>query len=298
MAKNKLKASIYLLLAAAIWGLTFVAQSKGMEHIGTMTFSTIRCLIGGAVTLAMSMNSFLKKRVLEEEGLIVDEAATRRGGLVTGIVLFFAMNIQQIGISQTTVGKAGFITTLYIIVVPILMMFKGYKLTKKLMACIILAIYGVYLLSVKENLTIDRGDLIVFISTIFFSIHILVIAHYSPITDGLRLNAYQFIVCGILSMVFAVAFEQVTFEAIRMAIWSILYASIMSSAVAFTLQIIALRHIDAALSSLISSVESIFAALGGYLILGEVLSKRELIGCLLMFIAIVAAQLGTEKNEE
>lgn len=296
MDKNKLKASIYLLFAAAIWGLTFVAQSKGMEYIGTMTFSALRCLIGGFVILIMRMNPFLRKAILDEESVVVDQAATRRGGILTGIVLFCAMNIQQIGIVDTTVGKAGFISALYIIIVPILMMFRGHRLSKKLIVCIVLSVIGVYLLSVKENLSINEGDLIVFISTIFFSIHMLVIAYYSPRTDGLKFNAYQFIVCGLLSVVGAVVFETISLEAIKLAMWSILYASIMSSSVAFTLQIMALRYIDAALASLISSIESVFAAVGGYLILGEILTKRELIGCLLMFIAIMAAQLGNKEN--
>lgn len=295
--KSNLKASILLLIAAAIWGFTFVAQSKGMEYIGAMTFSASRCLIAGVVILLMHRITYLRKLVLDEETIIIDKAATRRGGILAGVILFFAMNIQQIGISGTTAGKAGFISALYIILVPIFLSFKGYKISRQLVFCIFISMVGIFLLSVKENFTVNVGDVIVFISTIFFTLHLLLLAKYSAITDGIKFNAYQFIVCGILSLIGALLIDNISWETIKMAMGAILYAAILSSAVAFTLQIIALRHIDTTIASLICSVESIFAAIGGYVVLGEVLSLRELIGCILMLLSTILAQLRFNKNE-
>lgn len=296
--KNQFKASLLLLISAAIWGFAFVAQSKGMEYIGPMTLSTIRCFLGGSLILLTHKINFIRKIVLNENSILIDAAATRRGGIICGILLFFAMNIQQYGILETTAGKAGFITTLYIIIIPIIMFFRGHKISKKILVCIGIAILGMYLLSVTEELSINKGDLTVFLSAIFFSVHMIALANYSHKTNAIKLNAYQFYVCGILSFFSMLIMEDINIEGIKMAMAAILYISILSSAVAFTCQIIALRYIDTTLAALISSMESIFAAIGGYLILKEILTTREVIGCILMFIATIIAQLRIGNNEE
>lgn len=297
MKKNFLSVML-LLIAAAIWGFAFTAQSKGMEYIGPMTFSTIRSFIGGALILGIHKISYIRNLAQGEESIGIDKAATRRGGIIAGVMLFFAMNIQQYGILETSVGKAGFITTLYIIIVPIMMRFKGQHVSNKLKICLVLAVVGMYLLSVQEDFSINRGDFIVFVSAIFFSAHMIVLATYSHLSDVLKLNAYQFFVCGVLSLVSMLFMETVTLEGIRMAMVALLYVSVLSSAVAFTCQIIALKYMDTTMAALISSLESIFSAIGGFLILHEVLSPREITGCILVFIATIIAQIGSGESEK
>lgn len=295
---KKITSSILLVIVALIWGFAFVAQSKGMEYIGPYTFSMARSFIGGAFLFILMLIApkFVKLDEERTEGYF-DQRLNLKAGIVAGIVLFLAMNFQQIGLKYTTPGKAGFITTLYIVIIPIIRKFKGDKLEKKIIFCVLLALIGMYLISVKEDFSINVGDIIVFISAIFYSIHTLVLSNYSVKTDGLRLNLYQFIFCGILSGVFAlIAKENINIDALKMSLVSILYVGVLSSGFAYTLQIIALRHIDPTIAALLNSLESIFAVLGGFLILGQVLTKRELIGCIIMFSATIIAQIPNRKE--
>lgn len=295
---KKIVSSIFLVIVAFIWGLAFVAQSKGMDYLGPYSFSMMRSLVGGAFMflLMVIVPKFVKLDEERTEGYF-DKRINLKAGVVCGVVLFLAMNFQQIGLKYTTPGKAGFITTLYIIIIPIMRVFRGEKLSKKIIFCVLLASVGMYLLSVKENFTISFGDVIVFVSAIFYSVHTLVLSHYSVRTDSLRLNMYQFLICGVLSaVVAAIVGEKISLEAVKLSLMPILYVGVLSSGFAYTLQIIALRHIDPTIAALLNSLESIFAALGGWIILGQILSKRELLGCTIMFISTIIAQIPDRKD--
>ena len=297
---KKIRSSIYLVIVAIIWGLAFVAQTTGMDYLGPFGFSMTRSLVAGIMMYLITIIIPKFARLDQEriEGYI-DSGINRKAGLVCGVVLFLAMNTQQIGLQDTTTGKAGFITALYIVIIPIIRRLMGNKINKRVFACVIVAMFGMYLLSVKENFGINVGDIVVFISAVFYSVHTLVLSYYSVKTDSLRLNMYQFLVCGVLSGITSIILkENISFYAIKMAMVSILYVGILSSGFAYTLQIIALRNIDPTIAALINSLEAIFAALGGYLILNQVLSAREIVGCAIMFIAIIVAQLPSRKGEQ
>ena len=295
---KKFLSSIYLVIVALIWGLAFVAQSQGMDYLGAFSFSGLRSIVGGLFSLFLMVA--IPRFFNAEKEIIntyIDGRRDLKAGIISGVILFFAMNAQQVGLKYSTPGKAGFITALYIVIIPIIKRFFGEKIEPKVLTGVILAIIGMYLLSVKEGSGINIGDMIVFLSAIFYSIHTLVLAKYSTNTDSLRLNMYQFMVCGILSLITAFAIgEKLSFSAVMMASKSILYVGVLSSGVAYTLQIVALKNIDSTVAALINSLESIFAALGGWLILGQVLSSRELAGCTIMFIAIIIAQLPDRKE--
>lgn len=295
---KKIVSSIALILVALIWGLAFVAQSTGMKYIGPYTFTMARSFVGGGFMFLITLFSpkFIKFEKERVESYF-DNSIDLKAGIICGIILFFAMNAQQIGLKYTTPGKAGFITTLYIVIIPIIRRVMGEKIEKKILFCVIFAMIGMYFLSVKENFVVSIGDIIVFISAIFYSFHTLILSYYSTRTDGLRLNMFQFLVCGLISLVAAfVAKENISLDNLMMALSAILYVGILSSGVAYTLQIIALRHIDATIASLLNSLESIFAVLGGWLILGQLLSSREAIGCLIMFASTIIAQIPSRKE--
>lgn len=295
---KKFLSSIYLVIVALIWGLAFVAQSQGMDYLGAFGFSGLRSIVGGIFTIFLMfiIPGFIK---LEEERIdsYIDPKRDLKAGIICGVVLFFAMNAQQIGLKYSTPGKAGFITALYIVIIPIIKRFFGHKIEFKVLIGVVLSMVGMYLLSVKGSEGINIGDIVVFISAIFYSIHTLVLAKYTTSTDSLRLNTYQFMVCGVLSIITAIILrENLSVEAILLSVKPILYVGILSSGIAYTLQIVALKNIDSTVAALINSLESIFAALGGWLILGQVLDKRELLGCTIMFIAIIIAQLSDRKD--
>lgn len=295
---KKFLSSIYLVIVALIWGLAFVAQSQGMDYLGAFGFSGLRSIVGGIFTIFLMfiIPGFIK---LEEERIdsYIDPKRDLKAGIICGVVLFFAMNAQQIGLKYSTPGKAGFITALYIVIIPIIKRFFGHKIEFKVLIGVVLSMVGMYLLSVKGSEGINIGDIVVFISAIFYSIHTLVLAKYTTSTDSLRLNTYQFMVCGVLSIITAIILrENLSVEAILLSVKPILYVGILSSGIAYTLQIVALKNIDSTVAALINSLESIFAALGGWLILGQVLDKRELLGCTIMFIAIIIAQLPDRKD--
>lgn len=295
---KKFLSSIYLVIVALIWGLAFVAQSQGMDYLGAFGFSGLRSIVGGIFTIFLMfiIPGFIK---LEEERIdsYIDPKRDLKAGIICGVVLFFAMNAQQIGLKYSTPGKAGFITALYIVIIPIIKRFFGHKIEFKVLIGVVLSMVGMYLLSVKGSEGINIGDIVVFISAIFYSIHTLVLAKYTTSTDSLRLNTYQFMVCGVLSIITAIILrENLSVEAILLSVKPILYVGILSSGIAYTLQIVALKNIDSTVAALINSLESIFAALGGWIILGQVLDKRELLGCTIMFIAIIIAQLPDRKD--
>ena len=292
----KMKNSLLLLLTSFIWGVAFVAQSVGGEAVGCFTFNGVRSLIGALVLIPVIF--FLdaqKKKELGEEKFQEQKGDFKTllsGGICCGVMLCIASNFQQFGISFTTVGKAGFITAMYILIVPILGLFMKKKVSMKVWFGVVLATIGLYMLCMtSESFSLSKGDFLVLICAGFFSLHILIIDYFSPKADGVRLSCIQFFVCGLISMIIAFIFEQPNLGAILSGWLPILYAGVLSCGVAYTLQIVGQKNMDPTVASLILSLESVFSVLAGWVILNQKLSGRELFGCGLMFLAIIMAQL-------
>lgn len=293
MKNKRFCGSILLTLTALIWATSFVAQSVSNNYIGSFTFNAIRFLIGGIVLIPIifTVNKFNKKddKIDKKHDLFL-------GGFLCGIALFIASTLQQFGISSTSVGKAGFITALYIVIVPFLGVFLKKKLSFKTCISILISIIGLYLLCVKENFSIGKGDILVLCCAFFFAIHILLIDYFSSKIDNVKLSSIQFFVAAILSIIFMCIFENPKLSSILSAWFPILYAGILSCGVAYTLQIIGQKNTDPTIASLLLSLESVFATISGWLILGQSLTFRELIGCILVFTAIILAQLPNKKK--
>ena len=299
--KKKLSGELMLTMTALIFGVSFVAQRAGMAHIGPFTFNGIRSLLGALVLIPViyslgRVNPLERKRVkvnstikAPEERL--DGKNLMQGGFWCGIVLFISSSLQQAGMQYTTAGKAGFITALYIVFVPILGLFLKKKVRPILWISVLLATVGLYMLSVKEGLTIGRGDLLILLGAVGLSVHIILIDHFSPKTNPLKLSSLQFLVSGLLSLPFMFIFETVSWSAVMESKVPILYAGVMSCGVAYTLQIIAQKRTEPTLTSLILSMEAVIAVMAGILILGESISTRETIGSMILFTGIVLAQM-------
>lgn len=292
------KNAFMLILTAFIWGTAFVAQSVGMDYLGPFTFNGVRSLIGGVALIPCIW--ILQK--LNDKSDPVTEERNRKdlliGGISCGVLLFAASSLQQVGIQYTTAGKAGFITAFYIVFVPVLGIFLGKKIGWKVWTAVILALAGLYFLCITERFTIGKGDIFLFACALVFSLHILVIDYFSPKVEGVKMSCIQFLVCGIISLPFMFLLEIPKMGAIVDAAWPLLYAGVLSCGVAYTLQIIGQKNVNPAIASLILSLESCFSVLAGWVILGEKLSVRESIGCILMFAAIILAQLPDKKDKE
>ena len=292
------KNAFMLILTAFIWGTAFVAQSVGMDCLGPFTFNGVRSLIGGVALIPCIW--ILQK--LNDKSDPVTEERNRKdlliGGISCGVLLFAASSLQQVGIQYTTAGKAGFITAFYIVFVPVLGIFLGKKTGWKVWTAVILALAGLYFLCITEKFTIGKGDIFLFACALVFSLHILVIDYFSPKVEGVKMSCIQFLVCGIISLPFMFLLEIPKMGAIVDAAWPLLYAGVLSCGVAYTLQIIGQKNVNPAIASLILSLESCFSVLAGWVILGEKLSVRESIGCILMFAAIILAQLPDKKDKE
>lgn len=291
MNNKNIKGNVILMITALIWGSAFVAQSVGMEHVGPFTFITARYIIGGIflIPCMIFLNKINKSNVKKYEKS--DRKNVIVGGILCGIALFVASSFQQIGIEYTTVGKSGFITALYIIIVPILGMFFKKKVQGRVWISVVIALIGLYLLCINESFKISNGDLLILMCAFCFSIHILIIDKYSPIVDGVKMSCIQFFVAGILGVIPMYIFENPNIYNLLQAYSPILYAGVMSSGVAYTLQIIGQKYTSPVMATLIMSLESVFAALSGWIILGEVFSIKEFCGCVLVFVAIIFAQL-------
>lgn len=292
------KNAFMLILTAFIWGTAFVAQSVGMDYLGPFTFNGVRSLIGGVALIPCIW--ILQK--LNDKSDPVTEERNRKdlliGGISCGVLLFAASSLQQVGIQYTTAGKAGFITAFYIVFVPVLGIFLGKKTGWKVWTAVILALAGLYFLCITEKFTIGKGDIFLFACALVFSLHILVIDYFSTKVEGVKMSCIQFLVCGIISLPFMFLLEIPKMGAIVDAAWPLLYAGVLSCGVAYTLQIIGQKNVNPAIASLILSLESCFSVLAGWVILGEKLSVRESIGCILMFAAIILAQLPDKKDKE
>ena len=291
MNKFVLRQSMLLLLAAAIWGVAFVAQSVGMEYVGPFTFLATRSVIGTMVLLpyigirARGNRNNTREIVCNKKELVT-------GGVCCGCLLFIASILQQIGIQYTTVGKSGFITAMYIVLVPIVSIFLKKKAGIKIWMGVILAVCGLYFLCMTPgSISLQKGDMLTFFCAVTFSFHILVVDYFAPRIDGVKLSCIQFAVCGALAAIGMLAFEAPSIEAVLSAWLPILYAGALSSGVAYTLQIVGQRGMNPTVASLLMSMESVISVVAGWAILGQALSGRELIGCVLMFGAIILVQL-------
>lgn len=282
-----------LVLTALIWGIAFVAQSEGMNHVGAFTFNACRFLIGGLVLLPIIF--FFCRR---ESGRGAGQSTAKKelrtgitGGLGCGFFLFIASTLQQMGIADTTAGKAGFITSLYIIIVPVLGLLARKKIGLNIWISVLIAAIGMYLLCATDGFLIGRGDALVFFGALGFSLHILIIDYFSPRASGIIISCVQFFTAGFLSAAFMLLTEHPELNGIYAARIPILYAGILSCGVAYTLQIIAQKQVAPVIASLLMSLESVFSLLAGMLLLGEQLTQQETFGCILVFGAIILAQV-------
>ena len=280
------KGSLILLLTAFIWGTAFVAQAVGMDHIEPFTFNCIRNFVGAAalIPVILVMNKF------SHEAKTSDRKTLIKGGIYCGIALAIASTLQQIGIQYTTAGKAGFITALYIIFVPVFSLFTKKKPKPTIWISVLLAIVGMYMLCVKESLTINKGDIYIFLCAIVFAFHIMIIDKFSPKVDGVKMSCIQFLVCGTICLVLTLIFDNPSVEGIKLAVLPILYTGVMSSGVAYTLQIVGQKYTNPTLATLVMSLESVFAALAGWILLNQGMSITEIIGSFLVFAGILIAQ--------
>lgn len=297
--KNQLVGSLLLLICAFIWGSAFVAQTTGAEHVGPFTFIYLRSFLGSIVLLPVI---FVMGKIKNKKGEAKDKKSNRKtlliGGLCCGAALCFASVFQQAGIDKgTDPGKAGFITALYILLVPLSSIFMKKRVRPIVWVCIAASVVALYLLCVTENNSVELSDLLVLICAVLYTVHILVIDKVSPHVDGVKLSCIQFFVAGALSLVPAIIYEGVDFEAIVAAMPSVAYAGIMSSGVAYTLQILGQQKTEPTLASMIMSLESVFAVLTSMAVLHLAPSPREAIGCVIMFAAIIVAQLPERKKK-
>lgn len=311
MKKTEWKSPALLFLTAVVWGVAFVAQSVGMDYVGPFTFNCIRCLIGAVVLVPCiwfldgwkqrpdgascgresAGASCGRESTGAPSGASDGSHALLAGGICCGLALFVASNLQQIGIQYTTVGKAGFITALYIVMVPVFGIFLKKRAGIRVWVSVALAVAGLYLLCITDRLALGKGDILVLLCAVVFAVHILVVDHFSAKTDGVRMSCIQFLVCGLLSGVCMLLTEHPEMRLILQAWQPILYAGVFSCGVGYTLQIIGQKGTDPTVASLILSLESVVSVLAGWLLLGQRLSVRELGGCALMFAAILLAQM-------
>jgi drug/metabolite transporter (DMT)-like permease len=303
--KRKVGSNILLLITALIWGSAFVAQRVGMDYVGPFTFGAARFVLATMTLIPVihfmgkSKNIRNKKEYLTEEEEASQNKVLLKAGVICGVILFCGSMLQQHGLLFTTAGKAGFITALYIVLIPIFSLVLKRIPGLKSWVGVAFGAVGLYLLSITESLTIAPGDFIVLIGAGFWAAHLLVIDYYLPeISDPIRLSYIQFFTCAILCFIGALIFENATLEGIKAGIIPILYAGVLSGGVGFTLQIIGQRYTSPIVASLILSLEAVFAAVFGYFILKEILTTREFVGCVLMFVAIIISQLPDKKIVE
>lgn len=304
MNKKRVQSNLMLLLTALIWGVAFVAQSAGMEYVGPFTFNAepVSDRWGCTDTLYFLLNRIkhdenedTKEQSLQVKG---NKGKLVLGGICCGIVLGIASTLQQFGIKYTTVGKAGFITALYIIIVPILGILFKKKVSFTIWMSVAIAAVGMYLLCINEGFSISKGDFFALLGAVCFSVHILVIDYFSPFVDGVKMSCIQFFVAGVLCSVMMFIFEKPSVSAIVTAWLPILYAGVLSCGVAYTLQIIGQKNTNPTVASLVLSMESVFSVLAGWLILGQKLSAREILGCVFVFGAIILAQIPAPVGKE
>lgn len=296
---KKMKGNILLLLTAFIWGSAFVAQKAGMEYIEPFTFNGIRCFIGAIVLIPVIL-IFAKDDSIAEDASEEEKKTYNKtlllGGLCCGIAIFIASSLQQYGILYTTAGKSGFITALYVVLVPVFGVFLKRKVRKSTWLCVAMALVGLYLLCVQKGEVLNIGDFITLLCAFGYTLHIFVIDYFSPKVNGVKMSCLQFLVAGILSMPIAAIFEDIVWANVLNCAIPILYAGVLSCGVAYTLQIIAQKDTDPMITSLLMSMESVFAVVTAAVVLHEMMSLKELMGCAIMFAAIIIVQIPSKEE--
>lgn len=294
--KNKFKGSASLLLAVVIWGSAFIAQSVGMELIGPFTFQLIRCSLAVAFLVPVSFLLDLGKGCSRDSFKKWQDPKLWKGGLICGCALFVAASLQQVGLVYTDAGKAGFITAMYIVLVPILGFFLGQKPPRAAIFSVILAVFGLYLLSAVGSGSINIGDILLMGCALAFAVQITCVDQVAQELDGLRLNAIQALVVAVLSVPFTLLTETIVWSNILACWLPLVFAGVLSMGLAYTLQIVGQKHLEPTTASLIMSLESVIAAICGWLILKERMTQIELLGCGLVFAAVIISQLPEKKK--
>lgn len=295
--KNKLTANLALFLTALIWGLSFVAQREGMEYIGPFTFNAVRSFLGGLSLIPVILwVKYSKPDTRTERRKRYQHINLARAGIGCGLALFTAMSIQQYCMQFVSAGKAGFITALYIIFVPIISVLQGKKLEKNIIISVFLAVIGLYLLCYKTESGLSIYDLYLLVGAFFYGVHILVVNYYSSRVHPAKACCLQFFVVGILSLPLMLMFENPSFSSIIACKVPIFYAGVLTCGIAYTLQIFGQKNTLPIIASLIFSLESVFAVLGGALILGETMIPKEIAGCVFMITAVILANLSPEEK--
>ena len=292
MKHNFVRQNIFPVLAAVIWGMAFVAQSVGADHVGPFTFNAARSFIGFLFLLVVCVVLRIKDKPSYDRQYYKDLII---GGICCGLALTLAVNFQQKGIETTTSGKAGFITALYIVLVPIAGLLLKKKAPRLIWLSVAIAVAGLYFLSINEEFHITQGDFLMLLCALCFTGHIMVIDHFTNRVNGIELSCMQFLVCALLSAGGMLVTETPTWSGIVSCAIPLLYVGVLSSGVAYTLQILAQKGSNPTVVSLLMSLESVFATVFGALILHEIMSGREILGCGLMLVAVVLAQLPTSK---
>ena len=290
------KSNLLLILASIIWGCAFVAQNVGMNYIGPWTFSTIRFLIAGFSLLAIIPILDKKRTHVIRPKTKEEKMKLLLGSVLCGLALSIGSIVQQIAMLTVPVAKAGFLTTLYVLFVPMITLLFGKKIPLKVWIGIAMALFGLYLLSMAGNLAVGIGEILLILAAFLFAIHIIIIGHFSTRVDPVRLSCGQLLIGGFATVIPMIVIEKPTMGSILAAYIPLLYTGIFSSCVAYTLQIFAQKEANPTIAGMLLSLESVFAALAGYLILHQVLNTRELIGCVVIFIAIVIAQLPDRRD--
>lgn len=294
----RLRSDLLLLLAAFIWGFAFVAQRTGVEHIGSMAFTSIRFFIGGLVLLPIIVAGERKRRPAALAAGRQPPPSERRrlsrrhlAGILVGVALFAGATLQQLGVARTTAGKGGFITSLYVVIVPLLGLALGRRAPAATWAGALLAAVGLYFLTMQGAFRMGLGDFLVLLGAFAWAVHMLLLGHFSPGHDPIKLAFTQFMVCAALSGLAALVLETTTLAGLRAAAPAILYTGVCSVGIGYTLQVVGQRHAPPADAAILMSMESVFAVLGGWLLLGEQLTARALLGCALMLAGILVSQL-------
>lgn len=291
MNNKRLIANLLLILTAAIWGFAFVAQRVGSQFVGAFTFNGIRFALGALSLVPLIIYLDKRKENSEESTEKPNLKATLLSGILVGLILYAGATLQQVGLFYTTVGNASFITGLYMVFVPIIGIFLKHKIGKNSWVGVILAIIGLYLLSINENFSISYGDLLEVIGAIFWAVHILAIDNFTKRINPLKLSFIQFATCSILSLITAFIFEDITISGISSAFIPILYGGLLSVGVAYTLQVVAQKDAKPSHAAIILSMESVFGAIGGAVLLGESMSGRGYLGCALILAGILVSQI-------
>ena len=295
--ENRFTANLALFMTALIWGLSFVAQRAGMDYVEPFTFNMTRSILGGLSLLpAIIWMKASHPDTRTERRKHAQHINLWRAGTACGIALFIAMSIQQYAMQYVGAGKGGFITALYIVFVPIIAVLMGDKLSKNVVISVLLSLVGLYFLCYKAGNGFDIYDLLILLSAFFYAVHIIVVNYYSKRVHAIKASCMQFFVVGILSAILVGLFETPTWQAIVDCRVPILYAGILTCGVAYTLQIYGQKYTLPVLASLIFCLESVFAVLGGAIILGEVLSLKEILGCVFMISGVILSNIRIEKR--